>query len=59
MQYRKNIILDFVLNLEYCVLFERQLSTMTTLEKLYYGNSAPHELTTILGVTDTKKEYHV
>ena len=27
----------------YCVLLERQVSTMTTLENLYYGNIAPHE----------------
>ena len=43
MQYRKNIILDFVHVLRYCVLLERQVSTMTALEKLYYGNIAPHE----------------
>ena len=43
LQYRKNLILVFLLILWYCVLLERQVSAMTALEKIYYGNIAPHE----------------
>ena len=39
----ENIFLDFPNNLWYVIVLERQVSTMTTLENLYYGNIAPHE----------------
>ena len=35
--------LDFPRTPWYVVVLERQVSTMTTLENLYYGNIAPHE----------------
>ncbi len=38
-----SFFLDFPPNLWYVVVLERQVSTMTTLENLYYGNIAPHE----------------
>ena len=31
------------------MLLERQVSTMTTLENLYYGNIAPHEYVVVRG----------
>ena len=37
------ILLDFITDLWYVVVLERTVSTMTTLENLYYGNIAPHE----------------
>ena len=38
-----NVFLDFSNNLWYVVVLGRQVSTLTTLENLYYGNIAPHE----------------
>ena len=55
MQYRKNIILDFVHVMRYCVLLRKEAHTMTTLKNLYYGNIAPYKLTTIIGFTDKKR----
>lgn len=41
--------LDFPANLWYVVVLERQVTTMTTLENLYYGNIAPHEYEVVRG----------
>ena len=41
--------LDFQKEMWYCVLLERQVTTMTTLENLYYGNIAPHEYEVVRG----------
>ena len=40
---------DFSKRVWYCMLLERQVSTMTTLENLYYGNIAPHEYEVVRG----------
>ena len=44
-----NVFLDFSNDLWYVVVLERQVTTMTTLENLYYGNIAPHEYEVVRG----------
>ena len=44
-----NVFLDFSNDLWYVVVLERQVSTLTTLENLYYGNIAPHEYEVVRG----------
>ena len=44
-----NVFLDFSNNLWYVVVLGRQVSTLTTLENLYYGNIAPHEYEVVRG----------
>ena len=41
--------LDYPTELWYSVVLGRQVSTMTTLENLYYGNIAPHEYEVVRG----------
>lgn len=38
------LYLDISNNLWYCVLLERQVTTMSVLEEFYYGNIIPHEI---------------